>query len=685
MFSRPLPKDFKSYIPFIIYLLLFAFLMPSAAKFEYDYKKGSPWNYETLVSEFDFPLYKSEDQMLEEYSRLSSEVVPYYRLSEAVEEECLKQLVSAPLDSCDSLRNVLVASLKAIYQKDILPDEAVRIDNRFASVSKDFIYIQKDKRADKYPSSEVLKLDDAKARLLALVDSQTSGINADSLLRAALIYDMVRPNLQYDAQMTEMVHSETEETVSPTQGFVRAGTVIVSKDEIVTAEIAQMLDSYKREYESNMGGRMPLSLSLALHLALALIITLILFFAVYFGAPDIFSRKWELHYVVFVVFLAALPALILGRGQFPVQRILLMPMTLTALYLQAFFDDRLTVPVYLVALLPIAIIIPQGVALYLMFALAGLVAIKLFQRFNSGLKQFITALAIFLTLTLCYLALKTSGLLSGVVVRDIITIFISSLLTVAAYQLVFLFEKIFKLLSISRLEELSDTNNELLRALELKAPGTFQHSLQVMSMADSAARAIGANIYLLRAGALYHDIGKMQNPQCFVENESIMGTEGEEKYHSGLTPQQSSHDIIRHVSDGLELSDKYKLPKQVRDFILTHHGTSATTYFYNKFVNEGGDPAMLPEFTYPGRKPATREQTILMLCDSIEAASRTLKSYDSQSLSVFVDGIVKSKIVDGQLDESEISIKELNEVKNVLKNYIAQVHHERVAYPKRKK
>ena len=254
------------------------------------------------------------------------------------------------------------------------------------------------------------------------------------------------------------------------------------------------------------------------------------------------------------------------------------------------------------------------------------------------------------------------------------------MLSVALYPLIFLFERIFGLVSDSKLAELADTSNPLLVELSHKAPGTFQHSLQVMNMADAAARSIDANVLLIRAGALYHDIGKMENPLCFVENES-----SDNSYHSELSPKESARDILRHVPDGIMLAEKYGLPDVIRGFILSHHGTSTTYFFYNKFLNQGGDSAERTDFTYKGRKPRSTEETLVMICDSIEAASRTLKDNKPETYDTFVEKMVQSKIDDGQFDDSAISLKELTTVKSVLKTYLAQLYHDRVAYPKRRK
>jgi putative nucleotidyltransferase with HDIG domain len=256
---------------------------------------------------------------------------------------------------------------------------------------------------------------------------------------------------------------------------------------------------------------------------------------------------------------------------------------------------------------------------------------------------------------------------------------LGSLLSVAGYPLIYLFEKIFKLVSNTKLAELSDTNNKLLRILADKAPGTFHHSLQVMNLADAAARSINANVLLVRAGALYHDIGKISNPQCFTENQ----TSGV-RYHEGLSPKESAHDIIRHVSDGLALAEKYGLPGEVKSFIASHHGTTSAAYFLTQYLNDGGDPEDVSGFYYDGVRPVAKEEVVLMICDAVEAASRSLKTYSPESISALVDAIVDGKAKENQFADSDISLREINTMKDEIKSYLQQMYHSRVSYPKRK-
>jgi len=662
-------------IPLGIAFLLLVLLMPRSAKFAYDYRKGRTWKYETLYAQFDFPIYKTEDQLLAERGEASSETIPYYRFSEEVVSRNVRAAERLELGT---LRSATVSAIRAIYQKGVVADDR---NLRHGAPEPEVLYIQRDKRATKVPFSEVYRLTDARSRLLSDL-SDLSGANVDSLLRVSGAYDLLVPNLLYDEQTTQLVHMESSTSISPTSGYVTSGQLIVKENEIVTAEIAQMLDSYKREFEANMGYTGPPVLMLLGNILIAFAILVTLFLTVNFTNKRIFDDSRYL-YLVSVFLLGALTTLILVRVN--EKALYLVPFTLFALLLQAFMKNRVVVPVYVVSLLPLLIFSHDGAVLFVMYFVAGMVATLVFRRFNRGWKQFITALITFGVLALVYLGFRAAELVAGNVWTALLSLFIGSMLTVAGYPLTYLFERLFNLVSNSRLIELCDVSNPLIRQLEQKAPGTFQHSLQVMNMADTVARAVDANPDLVRAGALYHDIGKLYNPLCFVENESLVARDGMPRYHDGMSPEQSAREIIRHVSEGVELAQKSRLPGMIIDFIRSHHGTSVTGYFYNQYLTAGGDPALVDMFRYPGFKPATKEQIILMLCDSVEAASRTLTEYTPEAYSAFVERIVDGKMEEGQFDHADISISELGTVKETLKQYLAQIHHERVAYPQRKK
>ena len=671
--------NYRVLIPLVVLFLVLTLIFPRTAKFSYDYRKGSPWSHETLLAQFDFPILKTDEQIREEKNRSKSVVIPYYRYRQDIVDNCRKAAEGIDMGGYSYLRPLIVASMDGIYSNGVVPDEGVWLDGH-SDPSGAVLYIQKDKRAGKKPVSEVFKESEAKNRLLSDIAAKYPRINADSVLRSAGIYDFIVPNLEYDPKTTELVRSESSNQVSTTQGFVSAGQLIVSEGEIVTAEIAQMLDSYKVEYENSMGYGGPRILFWLGNAFIAFALVLLFFLMIYFLNRRLFMDHRKFWYLIFIFIIASVLALIINK--FAPRCLYMVPFTLTALYLEAFFKNKVIFPICCVSFLPLLVFAENGVVLFVMFLLASIVAVFTFRFFNQGWQQFIMSGIVFVSILVTYFGFRMIDMVNDDPYMAVLYMFIGSMLIVAGYPLIYLFERMFNLVSSSRLRELCDTNNKLLRELEHKAPGTFQHSLQVMNMCDAAARAIDANVLLVRAGALYHDIGKMKNPLCFIENES-MSPKGVH-YHEHLSPKESARAIIKHVSDGLELAAENRLPDVIQDFILTHHGTSNTSYFYNKYLNEGGDPNDVSDFFYKGRKPQTKEQIILMICDTLEAASRTLKDNSAATFSVFVENIVASKMKIGQFDQADISIKDLNTVKETLKAYLSQIYHERVVYPQRK-
>ncbi|MBO8456102.1 MAG: HDIG domain-containing protein [Bacteroidetes bacterium] len=667
----------RTFVPLVILLALTVLFMPRSGKFNYDYRKGAPWMYETLVSEFDFPVLKTEAQLQSEKDAAVSSVIPYYKYSENITSERHDALEAIDLGKYGYMKPAVAAALDSIYTKGVVAERPDFKDG--ISENEQVIYVQRNRRAALVPPSEIYTAAQARSRFLSDIRNIAQGCNVDSICSASGILDLIVPNLIFDQQTTDLVHEESVNYVSPTSGYVSAGQVIVSKGETVTAEIEQLLDSYKAEYENSVGYNGPRILLWIGNVLLSIVLVALLFFTVYYSNPRIFRNFNKYIYILVLFLISALVTFAVAKAD--ARLLYVVPYTLFALYLTAFFRNNVVYPLYIVSLIPLLVFSHNGIELFVMYLVAGVTAIYTFSFFSKGWQQFIMAFFVFLSLLVTYLAFKlVDGEIRGF--RDyqtILFLFIGSMMSVAGYPLIYLFEKIFMLVSNSRLVELCDTNNKLLRELATKAPGTFQHCLQVMNLADAASRSIGANVALVRAGALYHDIGKMNNPQCFIENE----TPGV-KYHEGLSPEESARDITRHVPDGMVLAEKYGLPDVVKDFIVTHHGTTCAAYFYNKYLNEGGDPSKTDVFFYKGRKPSTKEQIILMLCDTLEAASRTLKDYSHQSISDLVERIVKSKMDDGQFEEADISLKELNVVKDVLKDYLQQMYHARIVYPKRK-
>ena len=661
----------KVVIPLVVSFAVLMVLVPRTAKWGYDYSKGQAWRYETLVAQFDFPLLKTTEQIAKEKADLSSTVIPYYKMSTEVVGESFRKIEGMSFADVPGLKSSLVRHLSDIYNKGIIPEIQDNVE---------LIYVQKGKRAEKVPVSEVYLLPQARIALLHGVSTDCPEVNVDSIIRSKSIYDLLAVNLVYDEQITALVHSQTQSMVSTTSGFVNAGTIIVNNGELITAEVAQMLDSYKAEYEQSYGYDKPLAAIWLGNALLVLGILICLYFAIYFSNAMIFKDYNRYLYVVVVFTLIASVELLLIK--FAPQWIFIFPFSVAALYLQAFFRTRVIYPVYIATLLPLLLFAENGAAMFMMYLVSGVITLYVFKHFSKGAKQFIAASINFVCTAVLFSAFVITGVINVDYLPTLGLICIGSILQVALHPFVYLLERSFNLVSSTRLQELSDTSNELLRQLEQKAPGTFQHSLQVMNLASAAARAINADEILIKAGALYHDIGKIKNPLCFVENESLTSTDA--KYHSDITPLQSAQDIIKHVTDGVELAQAHKLPSVITDFIRTHHGTTCVSFFYDKYLKEGGDPELKKEFLYPGPTPTTKEQVILMLSDSIEAASRTLRDYSQESISALVDRIFAYKIEDGQLEQADITLKEIDTIKIVMQTYLGQMYHERIKYPKRK-
>jgi len=674
------PKLPRKYFPLVLVFAVLVLLMPRTAKFNYSYKKGTPWPYETLISQFDFPILKTEDQIQAEREEAGTIVIPFYRYSEEVTSTVVKNAQSLDLGGFNNLRPSVVTRLGDIYAKGVISDAKVKLEQGSAEVSENLIYIQRNKRAVQYPRTEVYKVSEARDQLVALLAKSYPSVNLDSLFRRTGVYEVIIPNLQYDKTMTELTHAESADYVSPTLGYVKADEKIVSKGEIVTAEVAQILDSYKEEYNQVFGYAGPRVLLYLGNVLLALALVVILYLILHFTSPGVFSRGNQYYYILSVFLLAALITFVVER--IAPSLMYLVPFPVFALFLLAFFRKKQVLPLYMVMLLPLLIFCGNGMELYVMFLTAGVVTIQTFGYFSKGWRQFLNAAIIFAVEVLVYLGFRFIDVGSTATWWvDLALIFVGAMATVALYPLIYLFEKVFNLVSVTRLIELADTSNPLLQELAAKAPGTFQHCLQVMNMVDAVGRATDADVPLLRAAALYHDIGKMRNPLCFIENTSR--NPGSPNYHDGKSPRESARDIIAHVSDGMEIAKENNLPTEVSDFILTHHGTSFTASFYNQYLNEGGDPNDVEDFFYKGRKPRAKEEVILMICDSVEAASRTLKEYTPASFDKFVEDMVGAKDRSGQFEQAEITIRELNIVKATLKTYLQQLYHERIEYTQR--
>lgn len=677
MVQRKFPRGYKVYIPLVLMLVFFVFMLPRSPRFNYEYKKGEHWMYETLVAEFDFPILKTDEQLKTEKDSVKMVKIPYFDKKQDVLDSAVVRLdrlaQRSGMDTFAGVKESVRNSLNIIYSKGVLdPNDS----NQYKAESDDAVcaLLISDNEEIKVPAQEVFTMDSARDHVLKSL--RAVGVqNPDSLFKALDLRTLIDPDLRYNSGVTEDRYSDKMYHPSYTSNYMSRSEVIVEKGEVVTDRIANLLDSYKAEFDRSVGySGTPAAMWAGLFLV-ALAMVVVFFFTLYFCDYNIFSQFNRYLYVLLLYVLFSSISFMLAREE--VDMYYMIPYSLMAMFMMAFFKRGFVVVMYVITLLPMLVAATGTMTVFFMHLIAGISGIYIYQRLNKGWLQFVGSFLVYLIMVVVWIGFC---LMFDNVGNWYLLLYIAlgAGLAIAGYPLIYLFERLFALVSDAKLVELSDTSNTLLRMLADKAPGTFHHSLQVMNLSDAAARAIDANVPLVRAAALYHDIGKINNPQCFTENEAP-GV----KVHEGLTPRESAVLITKHVSDGLALAKDHNLPKVLRDFIVTHHGTTSASYFLTKYLNDGGDPNDVSDFYYDGTKPQTKEQVILMLSDAVEASSRSLKDYSKESISALVDRIIDGKAKDGQLEEAEISLKELNVVRDVMKTFLQQVYHSRIEYPKR--
>lgn len=655
-------------------------IIPIRGEFNYRYQRGSKWQYETLIASVDFPILKNSTELREERNKIKETTPPIYsKKSNQILllklQEQLSQTVANEQGIDEKESKNIFRLIEELYKRgvvDLLPEN---------SFTGSYItLISPDGELSYQPITSIISPDQAYLKLYNFMEEQRFPL---LLLSELYPSGIVTPNLIFNSEASQLSVKKRMEDISPTKGIVYAGQPIVVSDELITAEIEQILDSYRTEWEISVGftgNRYHIKIG---QLFFVLSITLIILFTLSYMPKELHPNRRG---VLLLMLLMAMVVVVLSkRVEINENYLYAIPFSVIVLYLYSFFFNALVLPLYMILLTPILIMSSRGVELYLINIIAGGAAFYTFRIWSKGWLQFLNAAVIFITLCLSYFALRLIGGGSVTTIDSGVLLYLgwNSLLVVATYPLLFLFEKIFALLSNSRLHELSDPTTKLLTRLAKEAPGTFHHSLQVANLAESAALEIGANPTLARVGALYHDIGKLYNPLYFVENMRL--GEGRIDPHLELSYKQSAAIILAHIPDGIELAEKMRLPRIVQGFIESHHGTTQSRYFYNLYLNEGGDPSAVSDFTYKGRLPISKEESIVMIADTIEAASRTLKDFSTETISKFVESMVEQKISEGQLVQSSITLFELEMVKIVIKEKLAQYHHNRIEYPTLKK
>lgn len=608
---------------FVILAAVIVLLFPRYNNsFRYHYEVGKPWGYATLTADFDFPIYKTDEQMEKDQQQLLSTFAPSYKYIPRVQ------------------RQVLVISLQDM---EWLHQEAYsRIAVMQGRVSKT------------YPLSEVYTPKTAFAHFG---------------------YDCAQ-NLMLDTALTMSMKEKLLATLSPTQGIVQKGEKIIEKGEIVSERDYQILQSLCRAYESESIGSRQRTLSvLGGSILVMLFLCLFVIYLYVFRLSYLRSTSTVLFFCLQMFIVIALACVALRFNL----TVYLIPFAWVPILTRVFFDSRTALFLHFTTILIISIIVPAPVEFFFIQIVVGMVAVSSLSDMTRRAQLAQTAGWIFITQTVAYTAISfaQTGALSSLDPWMYLYFGICALLTIGCYGLIYMFEKVFRFISSITLIELTDINSELLHMLAERAPGTFQHSMQVSNLAAEAAKAVGANALLVRTGALYHDIGKMTDPLYFVENQT-----GVENPLLKMDPRDAAQVVISHVTEGEKIARRNHLPEVVINFIVSHHGTSLVRYFYNTYSNahpkEEVDKTL---FQYPGPKPSTKEGAILMMADAVEARSRSLDDFSETSIAQAVNQMIDAQIADGQFAETPLSFKDVEDIRRVFVTRLTAMNHHRINYP----
>lgn len=678
---------------FGIAAMAIVFFLPREGRFKYEFQKGKPWLHENLFAPFDFPVHKSEQEILAEKNKILRDFKPFFHYDsttitnviELLRTEYQKQLNTYQLKAKQKLVqskplyfDKIERTVEQIYRRGVIDLTEIQSSKALSQGSISLLYnniAYETPLSDVYTQATAVEhLQSVCNRIIELDD----GVEA-KLIRQFPFETFIQPNLFYDASSSEKYKSAMLVNLSTTRGLVQTGERIITEGEVVSNESYRVLESLKFEYESRLGFSHN---SWMLIIGQGLLVS-ILFLILYLFLLNF--RKEVLLFDLKVLFILLLISLVTISSSFVLKSsgisIYLIPFVIVPIFIRVFYDARLALFIHLVTIFLVAFFVPNGFEFVFVSFIAGVVAILSLTNLYRRGKLFLTVTLVLLSYVTVFLGLTIiqEGSITAVNPMYFLWFIGNALLLLASYQLIYLFEKIFGFLSDTTLMEISDTNQDLLRKLAEVAPGTFQHSLQVANLAEAAIHKIGGNTLLVRAGALYHDIGKMSNPFYFIENQSP-----EFNPHNNLDFEESAEIIMKHVPDGIALAQKHRLPEQLIEFISMHHGTSKVQYFFRLYRDKY--PEMKNEFqrfVYDGPKPNSKETAVLMMADSVEAASRTLKSITHQSIDSLVESIINQQQQEGQFDESNITFKDIPTIKQVFKKKLLNIYHARIEYPEK--
>ncbi len=654
---------------FAILVVLIVLLYPSGDKFKYQFEIGKPWSYELITASFDFPIYKSDQQIGKEKEEMLKDYTPFYKLDTAVMNYQLKRLFSdlqKKGEGSTRIPNYIKNKFKSIYSVGIISvDEYNKLQNE---KRENISCILPNRVTHAMPVAHVYTQRSAYEEIIK---------DAPATLKSYDINLYLSENLKYDSVTSEMAKNDLLKTLSLTSGMIQTGERIIGRGEIVTPGIYQVLHSLKIESEKRNSSLQQSSVVVIGEVVMILILMTLLFLYLYLFRPRIYESNSNLVFILLLIFMIV--GLTSATISFTALSYYMVPFALLPIIIRVFFDSRTALFAHIITVLVISFMVDNPFQFIVLQIAIGMAAVSSLKDMSQRSQLAQTALYIFLSYVVMYLAFEfiAEGDILRVNWQHIVYFGVSSAFLLFAYVLIYLFEKIFNLISSVTLVELTNINSDLMMEFSERAPGTFQHSLQVSNLATEAAKKINANSLLVRTGALYHDIGKMRHPEYFIENQ--MG---------GKNPliecdfEEASKIVINHVIDGVEIAKKSHLPEQIINFIGTHHGFGKTKYFYNSYIN--ANPDKKPDeavFTYPGPLPNNKETAILMMADAVEARSRSLTEYTDESIDEMVESMIDGQIAEGAFKEAPISFRDVETVKSVFKEKIKNIYHNRIKYP----
>ncbi len=667
------------YFLYVVSVACIVFFFPKGGKFKYEFQKGKPWQYENLYAPFDFSLKKSRDELTREQDSVLRNSIVYFRYNDSIAkvvyanfEKEFSSVFPAQKHSANGLK-VLEATgneiLDSLYQNGIL-------EKTNGKQSRRKIYLVKNNEAKQIRFKDLIRIQNIESVVKVFVEKNKLSDFNESYQQ--LFFDIVRPNVSYDKSVSEKGLQDELSKISATRGSVDEGKLIVAKGEVVEAENLKILNSLKAEYESELWASNNSYFILFGYTVLVALVLLMLFLFLNKYRPDIFEHNTKVTFIFFNILLMVFITTLVVK--YDESYVFVVPLCILPLILKTFFDARLGLLVHVLTILILGFVVPNSFEYIFLQIIAGIVTILTVSELYKRANLFITVGQITLIYVIGYLAFHVihEGNLDNIMWFTLGLFLLNGMITLFVQPLIYVYEKVFGLVSDVSLLELSDTNSKLLKELSNKAPGTFHHSLQVANLAEAAANEIGANAMLVRVGALYHDIGKMLHPTYFTENQITNVNP-----HDELLPKDSARIIINHVINGIEIARKNNLPDRVIDFIRSHHGTTLVYYFYKKQqeLEEDDEDTDENEFRYPGPLPFSKETAILMMSDSVEAASKSLKNPTFLIIDEFVDKIIAGQMAADQFINANITFKEIEQIKKVLKQKLTNIYHLRVEYP----